>query len=71
MLVPTLDKHKGDGTQEFMLIKTPVDLYPLRVQALSNCGTHFGAYFWQVHYCDPGGVPKAQGTKAKAKVHHS
>ena len=21
--------------------------------------------------CDPGGVPKAQGTKAKAKVHHS
>ena len=22
-------------------------------------------------YCDPGGVPKAQRTKAKAKVHHS
>ena len=21
--------------------------------------------------CDPDGVPKAQGTKAKAKVHHS
>ena len=48
MLAPTLDKHKGDGAQEFMLIKTPLDLYPLGAQALSNCGTHFGAYFWQV-----------------------
>ena len=46
MLEPTLDKHQGDGAQEFMLIKTPLDLYPLGVQALSNCGAHFGAYFW-------------------------